>query len=62
MTMEDMAMELYRREGGATQEEVRAATGCAVACRNVYRRYRGRKWKTDEKNSAGYPVKRYFVR
>jgi hypothetical protein len=61
MTMEEKAIELYQRDQGATQEEVRAATGCAVACRNVWRRYPGRKWTVWEKNSAGYPVKRYFV-
>jgi hypothetical protein len=62
MTMEEKAMKLYRRALGATQEEVRAATGCRVPCRNVWRRHAGRKWLIWEKNRAGYPVKRYFVR
>jgi hypothetical protein len=61
ITMESKAMELYRREEGATQEEVRQATGCAVACRNVWRQYPGPKRKVREKNSAGYWVMRYFV-
>jgi hypothetical protein len=61
MTMEEKAMELYLGGNGATQEEVRKATGCAVACRNVWRRYPGPKWTTWEKNSEGRPVKRYFA-
>jgi hypothetical protein len=62
MTMEQMAMQLYRRPQGATQEEVRKFTGCAVACRNVWRAYRGTKWTTLELNGIGRRVKRYFVR